>query len=127
MPAAVQFPPGLLRQSREAAVTVFVRILCMDTFAISQRNVDAADTHMLVAQTFEMHFHAMFWLVEERDMPERVEIEVGSGDPVEVAQDIQIELSGDATLIIVGVVENARILDQVDANQQVSVGAGKFP
>ena len=55
-------------------------------------------------------------------MLEVVGVEVGAEPLVQDAQDVEVELGGDAGRVVVGGVEPGRVLDQVDPDQEAVAG-----
>ena len=51
-------------------------------------------------------------------MLEGVEIEIGAELAIDARQQIEIEFRGDTLGIVVGAVENLRVLDQIDADHE---------
>ena len=62
--------------------------------------------------------------VPERVVAEFREVEVGVERPVQVRQQVEVELGGEAGLVVVGARDQSGCLDQVDADQQAAVAAG---
>ena len=74
-----------------------------------------------------MHFDAPGNGVVERDMAEAVEIEIGRQLAVDPAQQVEVELRGDALGVVVGGVQPLRILFQVDTDQHRAAAARELP
>src|ERR1700685_4339815 len=65
-----------------------------------------------------MHLDPVMRAVVEGVMLEGVEIEIGAELAVDARQQVEIEFRRDTLGVIVGVVENFRILDQIDADDE---------
>ena len=77
----------------------------------------------MLAARAQAHLDPLVLGVEQGDVVEVLGVEVGVELAVEDAQDVAVELGGDALLVVVGGLQHARVLDQVGAHQQVVVGA----
>src|SRR5512135_300836 len=71
----------------------------------------------------QVHLDLRFCTVEESDVLELVEVEVGVELPVDDAQHVAVELSGDAGTIVVCSLEDLDRLHQIDPQQEVIAGA----
>src|SRR5580658_470132 len=74
-----------------------------------------------------MHFNAASFAIEERVVPERLEIDVGVKLAVDARQEIEIEFGGHARGIVVGAAKRVLVLDQVDTDQEQRTGAEHQP
>ena len=69
----------------------------------------------------QAHLDPLALAVEERDVLEGVDVEVGAELAVDDVQDVAVELGGDARRVVVGGLEHRRVLDEVGAQQEVVV------
>src|SRR5664280_1372880 len=83
----------------------------------------AGGLDLLALEAGEMHFDAVALAVEESVMLEAVEIEGATEFAIDAREQIEIERSGDAGLVVIGGVEDLGRLDQVDADDQRGAGA----
>jgi hypothetical protein len=67
----------------------------------------------------QAHLDPLALAIEERNVLEGVDVEVGVELAVDHAQDVAIELGGHAGGVVVGGLDDRRVLDQVGAEQQV--------
>ena len=80
---------------------------------------ERADVHVHVALRAQAHLDPLALAVEERDVLEGVDVEVGAELAVDDVQDVAVELGRDARRVVVGGLEHRRVLDEVGAEQQV--------
>ena len=82
-----------------------------------------ADVHVHPPLGAQAHLDPLALAVEEGDVLEGVDVEVGVELAVDDAQHVAVELGRDAGAVVVGGLEHRGVLDQVGAQQQV-VDAG---
>ncbi|MEX2210367.1 MAG: hypothetical protein WD689_01190 [Gaiellaceae bacterium] len=83
---------------------------------------ERADPHGLGAGRAKVHLDALVVGVPPRDVLEGSEVELGAELAVEHLEDVQIELRGDALVIVVGALQHRGVLNEVRAEQQRVAG-----
>src|SRR5581483_7286462 len=68
-----------------------------------------------------MHLDAMAVAVVDRAMDERADVEIAAEFAVDAMKHIEIEARSDAGRVVIGIVERALILLEVDADHHASV------
>src|SRR5579863_10116073 len=106
----------LARQLLKIRNRIFVRILGMDRLAILESETLASDIDRLRPAADEMHLHAAALAAPARPMPELIEFEGSAEFAIDPAQQIEIEGGGDARRIVIGALEDRRVLAQIDAD-----------
>src|SRR5262249_17490252 len=78
----------------------------------------AAQVHPLVLAAHKVHFDAPAFGVEKGLVTKAVEVEIRAKLAVNPRQQVEVELRGDASRIVISRVENSDILDQVDSDDK---------
>src|SRR6266851_5251269 len=117
-PGAVDGEAAAARQRRHAVIVVLVGILGMDPLALREGEAAARDGHGLRAQALEVDLDTAFSGVVDGLVGEARKVEIGLELAVHAAQQIERELGGDAGLVVVGVVQAAWILFEIDPHHQ---------
>src|SRR5262249_8450771 len=112
-------PSRTARQRGEGFERVFVAVLGVDGLARTEFNEPARDPRLLPLLAGEVHFDAMTLGIIEGVMAEAAKIEVGAQLTVDPRQQIEIEPGGHAGGVVVGGVEDTRVLHQVDPDDQM--------
>src|SRR5262245_54815574 len=94
----------------------------MDGLAGAEFETAAGDAHALALAAGEMHLDAPALHVEEGLMAEGANVEIAAKLAIDAREQIEIEARGDALGVVVGGVEDRRILHQVDADDQGCAG-----
>src|SRR6185436_17439264 len=97
---------------------VLVGVLGVDGLAGAEAEATAGYRHVLVAPADEMHLDAPVAGVIDGLVPEGVEIERAADLTIDAGQQVEVESSGDAGGIVVGKHQLARVLLEVDADDQ---------
>ena len=106
---------GQVSQGRE---TVLVGVLGVDRLARGEEERHAADTNDLVAAADEVHFDPPLGGVVEGPVGELLDVEVGAQFAIDPHQDVAVERGRDAPSVVVGGLDHARVLPQIDAEQE---------
>ena len=106
---------GEVIQGREA---VLVGVLCVDRFAQGEQERHAGNTNDLVATADKVHFDPPSGDVVEGPVGELLDVEVGAQLAIDPHQDVAVERGRDAPSVVVGCLDHARILPQIDAEQE---------
>ena len=80
--------------------------------------LERADAHRLRARRPQSHLDPFASGVENRDVLERVDVEVGVELTIDHVEHVLVELGGDAGRVVVGGLERRHVLDQVEAEQE---------
>src|SRR6266851_7958494 len=107
----------LRRQRAKLGDRVFVRIFGMDQFALGEMDVRAGDPSFLIGETADVDFDPPLDLVIEGDMLEPVDVEIAIELAVDPYEEVEVELRGYPGPVVVGGIEDLRILLQIDADQ----------
>src|SRR5215813_1509515 len=122
-PDACRRPAGAARERTEGVDRVLVAVFGVDGFAGAEFDRASGDLHLLTFAARKVHFDATALAIVESVMTERVEIEVGSELAVDARKQVEVEFRGDTRGVVVGSVEDARVLDEVDTDDQRGLGA----
>src|SRR5262249_47737445 len=118
-PALLDLPARGLRQRGEAVKTVLVAVFGVNALARTERELMAEHAHALRLAADQVHLDAMAVAVIDRAMHEAGEIEIAAKLAVDALQHIEIEARGDTSGIVIGIVERALVLFQVDADDHL--------
>src|SRR5947209_5270149 len=99
----------------------------MDRFAGAEIERAARDLHLLPFLAGEMHFDAMPLGIVEGMVAEACQVETAAELAVDAREQIEIELRRDAGAIIVGGIEDFRILHQVNADDKACAASQHAP
>src|ERR1700752_867259 len=121
-PALRHLPARGLCQGGEAVKTVFVAVLGMNALAGPEREVMAEHALALLLAADQVHLDAMAIAVIDRAVNEAGEVEIAAELAIDALQHIEIEFCGDAGGIVIGVVERALVLFQIDADDHLRAG-----
>ena len=105
-----------LSRSRVNFALISVRI--SSRVAKCDVEVERLDAHVLRRERAQAHLDPLVLAVEERDVLEGVDVEVGAELAVDDVQDVAVERRGDARGVVVGGLDDRRVLDEVGAEQQ---------
>ena len=97
---------------------VFVAVLGVDGLAGAEFDHAARHPHLLPLLAGEMHLDAVALGIVEGVMAEACEIEVAVELAIDAREQVEIELRRDAGGVVIGGVEDAGVLHQVDADDQ---------
>src|SRR5579883_2370165 len=114
---------GALRQPPKLGDRVFVRIFGMDQLAGGETDARAGNADLLIGQALQVDFDATAGLAVEGEMREAVDIDGGAELAVDALQQVAVERGGDAGAVVVGGLNEVRILFQIDADYHVAAGA----
>ena len=82
----------------------------------------AAHPHLLIAQAHEVHLDAALARIVDRLVPEGVEIEGAAELAIDAGEQVEVEGRGHARRVVVGRHQRARVLLEVDADDQPAAG-----
>src|SRR5690606_22332566 len=111
----------LRRELGEALERVLVAAFGPDVLAAFDRDFLIADVHTLILLADEVHLDAAHVFDPNRGVLEDVVIEDGVELAVEMTKRVQVELGRHAGRIVVRPMEHARILAQIDADEQLAL------
>src|SRR5262245_17897559 len=94
----------------------------MDALAGAERELMAEHAHALRLAADQVHLDAMAVAVVDRAMDEAGEVEIAAELAVDALQHIEVEARGDAGRVVIGVVERALVLLQIDADDHLRAG-----
>ena len=77
----------------------------------------AGGIHDLIGPADQMHFHAAQSCVPDRQVVERLKIEVAPEFTVDARQQVLVELGGYTLCIVIGRDEHRLVLDQIGSDQ----------
>src|SRR5436305_2019387 len=120
-PAGARRPAGAASQRGETLKAVFVAVLGVNGFAGAERETAAQDPDRLRLAADQVHLDAMTLAIVDRTMRERGSIEIASKFAIDAVEQIEIETRGNASLIVVGLVQHAIVFFEVDANYHTGV------
>ena len=99
----------LLGEGLESFDRVFIRIFRMYRFTRCEAEAVVSHADLLLAFTYQMHFDALSLLIVKGLMRETVKVEVGTQFPVDMDEQVEVELGGNAVLIVVRCIQNIRV------------------
>src|SRR3954464_5837009 len=91
----------------------------MDALACAESEAAADDAHLLRLAADEVHFDAVALAVIDGAMAEGGEVEIAADLVVDADQHIEIEARRDACSIVIGGVQNAFVLFEVNADDHL--------
>ncbi len=97
---------------------ILVAVLGVNGFAGAEVDAFAGNAHALALEARQMHFDARALAVEEGVMLEAREVELGAELAIDAREQIEIELRGDALRVVVGLLQDLRVLHQIDADDE---------
>src|SRR5262245_52643960 len=121
-PHSQRLPAGGAGEVVELTDRVFVGVLGVDALAGAEVEGAAQDAHHLPAQAPEVHLDTALARVVDRLVLEGADVEGAGQLAVDAVEQIEVERRGDAARVVVGHVKPARVLFEVHADDQVSVG-----
>ena len=83
--------------------------------------------HNLIGPADQMHFHAGQFRVPDRQVVERVKIEIPAELAIDASQQVLVEPGGDALCVVIGSDERRFVLDQIRPDQQQGLIAQQLP
>src|SRR5665811_166641 len=89
--------------------------------AISISRPSCIARSITASDTASMHFDAVSLAVIDRAMHEGREIEIASELAIDADQDVEVEAPGDAGGVVVGFIQHAVVLFEIDANHHLRV------
>ena len=113
--------PEAARSAPSRLIVNFALISVRSSSRGAKRDVEPqpADVHVHPPLGAQAHLDPLALAVEEGDVLEGVDVEVGVELAVDDAQDVAVELGRHAGAVVVGGLEHRRVLDQVGAQQQM--------
>src|SRR5215468_4843869 len=111
-------PARTPRQQAERLDRVLVAVLGVDGLAGCELDHAAGDVDLLPPTAHQMHLDPAPLAVVERPVAERIEIEIGAKLTIEAREHIEVELRGHALGVVIGGIENADVLDEIDADDE---------
>src|ERR1700733_9844442 len=105
-PGGCRAPAGAFSQACELIEIVFIRTLCVNSFALSEAKRLPGDMNRLTPAADQMHFDPALVLVIDRTVAETCEIEVTIQLAIDADQQVQIEGCGDVGRIVVDGLED---------------------
>jgi len=119
---------GLASHVGKFRARVFVAGFGPDGFSSDQieGSTGRGDGNRLVDTGLEMHFDAAGGFIENGDVLELGNVEIGANFAIETSEDIEIEGSGDADGVIVGSDERGDGLHKIRAEEERIAGAKSF-
>ena len=117
-PHGARHETGRCREGAEILHRIFVGPFGVDGFAFRERELPAADRDALRRRAHQINLDAPQKRVVERVMREAVTIEIRARFAIGAHQQVLVERRGHAGAIIIGRVQNARVLDEIDADKK---------
>src|SRR5262245_36734109 len=117
-PMCSRRPARALCQQAERLDRVLVAVLGVNGLAGCELDNAASDVDLLLPGAHQMHLDAPALAFVERPMAERIEIEIGGKLAIEAHEQIEVELRGHALGVVISSVENAGVLDEIDADDE---------
>src|SRR3954469_14160395 len=117
-PRGDRLPSGPACQCREGIQCVLVAVLGVDGLAGAEFEHPACQPYLLPLLAGEMHLDAATVGIVEGMMAETCKIEVAVELAVDAREEVEIEPGRDAGFVVVGGVEDAAVLYQVDPDDQ---------
>src|SRR5208282_4789051 len=117
-PSRHRRPGGPARQRAEALKSVLVAVLGVNALAGAKLDDAPGDMHLLARLADEMHLDATARGVVARPVAEACEVEVAVELSVDAREEIEVEPGSDAGGIVVGSMQQTRLLHKIDADNQ---------
>src|SRR5262249_16458777 len=111
-------PSRSARQGREVFERVFIAVLGVDRLAGAELDDPSAHAHLLTLLPDEVHLDAVAFAIVESAVVEAREIEIAIELAIDALEQVEVELRRQAGRVVVGGIENARVLHQVDPDDQ---------
>src|SRR5829696_7812563 len=89
----------------------------MNEFVVGKLEAVAGDRHRLLGEALQIQLHSARFGIIERDMRETFDIEIAVQLAIYPDQQVEIERRVDAGPVVVGGLENLRLLLQIGADQ----------
>src|SRR5690606_36197105 len=110
-------PARFFEQFRQAFTSVFITVLGVDPFALTEAAAMSVPADQYVVPGLQVHLDPAVCRIEQGDMLPVTHIEIRAEDAVDVAKDIQVECTSDAQGIVARCQQYFDVLDQVYPKQ----------
>src|SRR5215467_12174892 len=120
-------PARAARQCREVIERVFIAVLGVDGLSGGKFERSPGDPDVLARLADEVHLDAMTLGIVEGAMVEALEIEISVELVIDAREQVEVELRGEAGLVVVGGVKDTRVLHQIDSDDQGGVTSQHAP
>src|SRR5437588_4014147 len=117
-PSGNRNPSRAARQRRKRFDRIFIAVLGMDGLAGAEIESSPRYLDLLPLLAGKMHFDAVALGIIEGLMTETCQVEVTAELAIDAREQIEVELRRDAGAIVIGGIEDFRVLHQVDADDE---------
>ena len=94
-------------------------VLLFDKRSAPVYDASTAARLLLIAVGIEVHLDAIVMSIIESSMRESGQVEIRAELPIQDAKNVQVEFGGDTGAIVVGGLDNGRVLPEISAKQKL--------
>src|ERR1700726_3522909 len=117
-PGGERRPSRSARERGKRGKGVFVAVLGVNGLARAELNAAAGDAHFLALLAGEVHLDALSLGIEEGMVAEARRVESCAQLAIDASEQVEVEPCRNARCVIVRGIEDARILHEIDADDQ---------